>query len=44
MSSTFGTPLARGAEGTKVWILIFNILDDAYYDATASSYMAGYFS
>ena len=44
MSATFGTPLARGAEGTKVWILIYNIVDEAYYDPAAESYVAGYFS
>lgn len=44
MSATFGTPLARGEEGQKVWILILNIIDEAYYDPTADSYVAGYFS
>jgi hypothetical protein len=43
-ASTFGTPLARGADGQKVWMLLFNIRDEAYYDATAESYIAGYFS
>jgi immune inhibitor A len=44
MSSTFGTPLPRGSEGDKVWILIFNIRDDAYYSDAAETYIAGYFS
>ena len=43
-TSIFGEPLARGAEGQKVWILIFNIRDDAYYNPAATSYIAGYFS
>lgn len=40
----FGEHLPRGAEGQKVWILIHNIRDEAYYDAEAKSYIAGYFS
>jgi hypothetical protein len=40
----FGEPLPRGDEGQKVWILIHNIRDDAYYDPEAGSYIAGYFS
>lgn len=40
----FGEPLPRGAEGQKVWILIHNIRDEAYYDEEAESYIAGYFS
>ncbi|OFW58349.1 MAG: hypothetical protein A2133_01865 [Actinobacteria bacterium RBG_16_64_13] len=44
MSSIFGTPLARGAEGQKVWILIYNLIDEAYYTPAATSYVAGYFS
>ena len=43
-TSIFGEPLARGAEGQKTWILIFNIRDDAYYNPAATSYIAGYFS
>jgi len=43
-TSVFGEPLARGAEGQKTWILIFNIRDDAYYDPTQTTYIAGYFS
>lgn len=43
-TSVFGEPLARGAEGQKTWILIFNIRDEAYYDPSAESYIAGYFS
>lgn len=40
----FGEPLPRGDEGQKVWILIFNIRDEAYYYPEAESYIAGYFS
>ena len=43
-TSVFGEPLARGAEGQKTWILIFNIRDEAYYDPTVTTYIAGYFS
>lgn len=43
-TSVFGEPLARGAEGQKTWILIFNIRDEAYYDPEATTYIAGYFS
>ena len=43
-TSIFGEPLARGAEGQKTWILVFNIRDEAYYDPTATTYIAGYFS
>jgi immune inhibitor A len=43
-TSVFGEPLARGAEGQKTWILIFNIRDEAYYDPAATTYIAGYFS
>ncbi|MFW9941388.1 MAG: hypothetical protein ACFFFT_10145 [Candidatus Thorarchaeota archaeon] len=44
VTDVFGEPLARGAEGQKIWILIFNIRDDAYYNPDAESYIAGYFS
>ncbi|MBN2534536.1 MAG: immune inhibitor A [Spirochaetales bacterium] len=40
----FGEPLPRGSEGQKVWILLHNIRDEAYYDPEASTYVAGYFS
>ena len=40
----WGTPLARGVEGQKVWILVYNIIDDAYYNPNVESYVAGYFS
>jgi len=40
----YGEPLARGDEGQKVWTLLFNIRDVAYYDPDAESYIAGYFS
>ena len=43
-TSIFGEPLSRGAEGQKTWILIFNIRDEAYYDPTVTTYIAGYFS
>ncbi|GAB4531864.1 MAG: immune inhibitor A [Anaerolineae bacterium] len=43
-TGVFGEPLARGDEGQKIWILVFNIRDDAYYDPGAESYIAGYFS
>ncbi len=44
VSDVFGEPLARGDEGQKVWSLVFNIRDDAYYNPDATSYIAGYFS
>jgi hypothetical protein len=44
MSPIFGTPLPRGDEGEKVWILVHNIIDEAYYDPTVETYVAGYFS
>lgn len=44
VTDAFGEPLPRGDEGQKVWILIFNIRDDAYYDPNAETYIAGYFS
>jgi len=40
----FGDLIPRGDEGSKVWILIHNIRDAAYYISTESSYVAGYFS
>jgi immune inhibitor A len=43
-TSIYGEPLPRGEEGQKIWSLIFNIRDDAYYDPAATSYIAGYFS
>jgi len=43
-TSIFGFPLPRGDESHKVWTLIFNIRDDAYYNPDADSYVAGYFS
>ena len=43
-TSVYGEPLARGAEGQKVWMLILNIRDEAYYNPDATSYIAGYFS
>jgi hypothetical protein len=43
-TSVFGEPLARGDEGQKTWILIYNIRDGAYYDCTETTYIAGYFS
>ena len=44
VGAVFGEPLPRGDEGQKVWILILNIRDEAYYDPNATSYVAGYFS
>jgi len=44
VTSVYGEPLARGDEGQKVWILIHNIRDEAYYDLEQTSYVAGYFS
>ena len=44
VSDVFGEPLPRGEEGQKVWSLIFNIRDEAYYNPDAESYIAGYFS
>lgn len=43
-TTIYGEPEPRGDEGQKVWILIFNIRDDAYYNPEAESYIAGYFS
>ena len=43
-TEVYGEPLPRGEEGQKVWSLIFNIRDEAYYDPDAESYIAGYFS
>jgi len=40
----FGDLIPRGAEGAKVWVLIHNIRDEAYYDPDAEFYIAGYFS
>jgi len=44
VADVFGEPLPRGDEGKKTWILIFNIRDEAYYNCSATSYIAGYFS
>jgi len=44
VAAVFGEPDPRGDEGQKVWILIFNIRDWAYYDPDAEYYTAGYFS
>ena len=43
-AEVFGEPLARGDEGQKTWILIFNIRDESYYDCGQTTYVAGYFS
>jgi hypothetical protein len=44
-TAVYGEPLPRGAEGQKVWILIHNIRDGAYYDPfNEDTYIAGYFS
>ena len=44
VAEVFGEPLARGDEGKKTWILIFNIRDESYYDCSQTTYTAGYFS
>ena len=44
VTGVFGNPLPRGDEGTKIWTLLFNIRDEAYYNPAAESYIAGYFS
>jgi hypothetical protein len=43
-TTIYGEPLPRGDEGQKIWSLIFNIRDEAYYDPDAETYVAGYFS
>ncbi|MHA1112843.1 MAG: hypothetical protein ACTSRE_17280, partial [Promethearchaeota archaeon] len=44
VTGVFGELLPRGDEGTKVWVLIHNIQDEAFYDGEETSYVAGYFS
>lgn len=44
MADVYGEPNPRGDEGQKVWILILNIRDEAYYNPRATSYIVGYFS
>ncbi|MFX0058728.1 MAG: hypothetical protein ACFE85_05295 [Candidatus Hodarchaeota archaeon] len=44
MTEIYGEPLPRGDEGQKIWIVIFNIIDYAYYSEDAPYYIAGYFS
>ena len=52
MASVYGVPNSRPTNASdpdyedrdKIWTLIFNIRDDAYYDPDAESYIAGYFS
>ena len=43
-TSIYGEPVARGDEGQKVWILIYNIRDESYIDCAQTTYVAGYFS
>ena len=43
-SKIWGTPLSRGDQGNKVWILVYNIRCEAYHDPTVKTYVAGYFS
>ena len=43
VTGVFGDLLPRGDEGQKVWVLIHNIRDEAYY-GDFESYVAGYFS
>ena len=44
VTTIYGEPLPRGDEGQKIWTLLFNIRDYAYYNTDATSYAAGYFS
>ena len=49
VTTIYGEPLARGVDGQKVLILIFNIRDNTYYptplgEPEPNSYIAGYFS
>jgi hypothetical protein len=44
VTTIYGEPLPRGDEGQKIWILILNIRDDAYYNPDAQTYIVGYFS
>ena len=44
VGEVFGEPLPRGDEGQKTWTLLHNIRDGSYYDCSATSYIAGYFS
>ncbi len=44
VTGVFGDLNPRGAEGQKVWVLIHNIRDAAYYLPGETSYIAGYFS
>jgi hypothetical protein len=44
VTTIYGEPLPRGDEGQKIWTLLFNIRDDAYYNPAATMYIAGYFS
>ena len=51
-AEVYGVPASRPSDPAnpeyedkdKIWTLIFNIRDLAYYDPTATSYIAGYFS
>jgi len=50
MEEIYGIPLPRpfldesDPDREKIWTLLFNIRDDAYYDPDVGSYIAGYFS
>jgi len=44
VTGIFGALLPRGGEGQKVWVLIHNIKDEAYWFTGEESYVAGYFS
>ncbi|MFX1326531.1 MAG: hypothetical protein ACFE91_00105 [Promethearchaeota archaeon] len=52
MAEIYGVPASRPSDDTfpdyeerdKIWTLIFNIRDEAYYNPAATSYIAGYFS
>ncbi len=43
-TTTFGTPTQRPTGEDKIYILIMNMRDDAYYDSAITWYVAGYFS
>jgi len=44
MTNTFGFPVPRPASETRIYILIMNIRDPSYYDASIGWYVVGYFS
>jgi hypothetical protein len=44
MTDTFGYPTERPSGETKIYLLMMNIRDESYYDATQTSFVIGYFS